>query len=315
MHALLTPGTHVLRRSRSRVQVGLGPGRVVRLDVPSAGSGDWDPSERRAWEAVPAPVLARLVADRLAAGDDRALREALPAQRGDQREDQREDQRDLAAWQRHTLSALFREDPARMASAVEQRRRAEVTVTPFGHPVAARMAADLAELCRRTGLPLSADHSPGPAKKGAPAPRPVVVVVGAGEPRRELLDPLVRDGVPHLLVRMVEGEAVLGPFVDPGSTACLRCLDAHRTRADPAWPLLVEQYARATAQDRPDGVPEPVDAALAALALAWAARDLATLAGGGRPVTHSTTVRISPALEALETRTWPPHSSCGCGWS
>ena len=188
-------------------------------------------------------------------------------------------------------------------------------MTTSGHPLGARLAADLVELCRRSGLPLAVDRAPGPARKSAPEPRPVTVVVAVGEPRREVVDPLVRDGVPHLLLRMVEGLAVVGPFVVPGSTPCLRCLDAHRATDDPAWPLLVEQYARASAQDRPDGVPEPVDAALAALAVAWVARDLATYADGGRPVSLATTVRVAPALEALETRSWLPHPGCGCGWS
>ena len=44
--------------------------------------------------------------------------------------------------------------------------------------------------------------------------------------------------------------AVVGPFVVPGTTACLRCVDAHRTDADPAWPLLVAAVRRA-ARPRP----------------------------------------------------------------
>ncbi len=34
----------------------------------------------------------------------------------------------------------------------------------------------------------------------------------------------------------------------PGATACLRCLDAHCTDADPSWPLLVRQYATASSR-------------------------------------------------------------------
>ena len=46
-----------------------------------------------------------------------------------------------------------------------------------------------------------------------------------GEFDRTLLDDLVRDGVPHHVVRVVEGAPVVGPFVLPGETACLRCVD------------------------------------------------------------------------------------------
>ena len=100
----------------------------------------------------------------------------------------------------------------------------------------------------------------------------------------------------------------------PGATPCLRCLDAHLTDADPSWPLLVEQYARAVRSDRADGVPEPVDAALASLALAWAARDLATYAEGGTPTTLARTVELGPRLETVETKAWSPHPRCGCSW-
>jgi bacteriocin biosynthesis cyclodehydratase domain-containing protein len=142
----------------------------------------------------------------------------------------------------------------------------------------------------------------------------VVAVVCVGEPPRAALDRHVRGHVPHLLVRLLEGRALLGPFVVPGTTPCLRCLDAHLTDADPSWPLLVEQYARAVRVARDDGVPEPVDAALASLAIAWAVRDLATYAEGGTPTTLATTVELGPRLETIETRAWSPHHRCGCSW-
>ncbi len=102
----------------------------------------------------------------------------------------------------------------------------------------------------------------------------VVLVAGVGEPDRELLDPCVRDGVPHLVVRLTEGDAVVGPFVVPGRTACLRCVDAHHagpTHGGRSWS---RSRRRRTSRPRDDAVPEPVDPALARLALAWAARDL-----------------------------------------
>ena len=301
MHALLTPGTHLLRRSRDQLQAGLAPERSVRLTGPDAADAI-DAAEDRALLDPAGGAFARLARAGLAAVDDRSLREARPH----------------AAehpWRRHTLAALFRTDPTAMAAAVTARRGHEVVVEPFGHPLGRSLAADLETLFRRTDLPLLADRAPGPPRKDAPVRDPLHVLVGVGEPRRDLLDPLVRDGVPHLLVRMVEGDAVVGPFVVPGATPCLRCLDAHRTAVDPVWPLLVEQYARAAGRDRSDGVPEPVDAALAALAVAWAARDVATYAGGGHPSTLGTTVRISPALETLETQPWTAHPACGCAWT
>jgi bacteriocin biosynthesis cyclodehydratase domain-containing protein len=128
------------------------------------------------------------------------------------------------------------------------------------------------------------------------------------------VDRWTRGGTPYLLVRLTEGRAVIGPFVVPGRTACLRCVDAHCTDADPAWPLLVEQYASCSSRDRDDGAPEPVDPLLAALAVAWAARDLTSYVDGARPSSWSATVTIDARLARLETRGWLRHPDCGCTW-
>ena len=141
------------------------------------------------------------------------------------------------------------------------------------------------------------------------------MLLGVGEPSRALTDPLLREAVPHLVVRLTEGVAVVGPFVLPGITPCLRCTDARLSEDDPAWTLLVEQYARLIGRgDRADGVPEPVDAALAALAVAWAAREVATYAEGGTPATLGATVRLSARSSEVETRRWDRHPRCGCTW-
>ncbi|NUR06735.1 MAG: hypothetical protein HOQ45_06990, partial [Nocardioidaceae bacterium] len=60
--------------------------------------------------------------------------------------------------------------------------------------------------------------------------------------------------------------------------------------------------------------PEPVDPLLAALALAWAARDLATYVDGRRPATWSATVTLQPDLSEIETRSWLRHPGCCCTW-
>ncbi len=108
---------------------------------------------------------------------------------------------------------------------------------------------------------------------------------------------------------------MVGPFVLPGLSPCLRCLDARTSEDDPAWTLLVEQYSRAARRgDRADGVPEPVDAVLAALAVAWAAREVAAYAEGGTPETLGATVRLRPRTGTTTTRRWEPHRQCGCAW-
>jgi bacteriocin biosynthesis cyclodehydratase domain-containing protein len=293
MHPILLPGTHVLRRGPGQLQVGLGRQDAVTLTCGPAASG--------ALPQDPA-TLRTLRRTRLLLDDDGPLRAALPAHGA------------ADPWVRHTLAASVRRAADRSPEVLAVRTRHEVTITGFGHPVGLDLSDDLAALCRRTGLALHGPARPGPATRGAVPPEPIGVLVGVGEPPRELLDGWLREAVPHLVVRLVEGRAVVGPFVVPGRTACLRCIDAYLTEHDPAWPLLVEQYSRACRTDRADGIPEPVDAALAAVAVGWAVRDLEAYAEGGRPASWSTTTTLDPQPSEVTARTWPPHPHCGCAW-
>ena len=143
----------------------------------------------------------------------------------------------------------------------------------------------------------------------------VVLVLSTGEPDREVLDPLVRGGIPHLVVRLVDGGAVLGPFVSPGQTACLRCIDAHRTVADPDHVPVTTRYVRASRRTRRDGVPDVADPALALTALAWAVRDVAAHLAAKVPSTWSRTLVLGPEPARREEQEWPRHPDCGCCWS
>ncbi len=142
------------------------------------------------------------------------------------------------------------------------------------------------------------------ADETAPA---VWLVVTAGPVARESIDPLVRAGAPHLLVSGNAGSRRIGPFVEPGRTACLRCVDAHEAEVDPRRPFLVEQAAMAS-----DGG-EPVDPVLDRLALAWAVRDLCRYLEGDEPSTWSTTVDLGPTDPPQLVR-WLRHPHCGCAW-
>lgn len=134
-----------------------------------------------------------------------------------------------------------------------------------------------------------------------------VVLLRDREPDRDELDRLQHDDVPHLLVRAALDHVVVGPFVEPGRTACLRCLDAHRTDRDPRWPLVLAQQAGLD-------VPAVRDPALWQLALGWAARDVLRWLDGEEPSTWSATVRIGPDLRP-QRLAWRRHPRCGCGWA
>lgn len=135
---------------------------------------------------------------------------------------------------------------------------------------------------------------------------PVALVLSPGEVARADVDAHLRDGRPHLVVAAGARGWTLGPFVVPGEVACLRCVDAHRGEQDPRRALVVEQLA---------GLPAaPDDPALAAVAVAWAVRDLLTHLDGGRPSTWSATVDLGPDLRP-HRRTWSRHPHCGCSWA
>jgi bacteriocin biosynthesis cyclodehydratase domain-containing protein len=131
------------------------------------------------------------------------------------------------------------------------------------------------------------------------------------DPDRAVVDDWIRRDLPHLFLTATEGVLRVGPFVAPGQTACLRCIDAHHTEHDPRRALVLQQYAEAL-QPR-DGLPEPVPADLLDLAVGYAVRDLVNWVDGKRPATWSATVQIDGRLELARTP-WPRHPGCGCSW-
>lgn len=141
----------------------------------------------------------------------------------------------------------------------------------------------------------------------------VVLVLSTGELDRARLDPLLRGGTSHLVVRLVDGGALLGPFVVPGTTACLRCIDAHESLLDPDHVVVTARYARASVRPRADGVPD-VDPALATVALGWAVRDVVAHLAGAEPSTWSRTLFLGPDLRQRHEREWLRHPTCGCCW-
>ncbi|MGN6132372.1 MAG: hypothetical protein ACTHOK_18690 [Nocardioidaceae bacterium] len=293
MRPLLRPGLHPLQRGDGQLQLGLDPREAVVLPDTETVRRELDRLDgTHAW---PAPagasggdVAAPLLRDLGLLLDERALLPHL---------------RDPAGAPAAAAVALRAGDGT--SDALRSRRAARVGLCGFGHAAGAAFGDRLAELLDAAGVGL---------RTSARARLSVGVLAGVGEPDRELLDGWTRDGTPYLLVRLVEGRAVVGPFVVPGRTACLRCIDAYHADVDPAWPLLVRQYAAASSRDRADCVPEPVDPLLTTLALAWAARDVVAHVEGARPSTWSSTTVLEPTPGTLETRMWHRHPDCGCRW-
>lgn len=273
---VLAPGLRVLRRSRSELQVGLGTcGATVRLPDSESVRRTLDQLARG--EAVPDDPQTRAALDLLAPVlvDGSALL-APGIGPGD-------------------AAAAALRDPTGYPERLAARSRATVSVQ------GSLGAVDAAPLLAAAGL------------RSTRSDAQVVLLLSLGEIDRDDLDPLVRSGTPHLPVRLVEGTAIVGPFVVPGTTACLRCLDAHLSDQDPTSVALAAQHAWVR-HDRRDGVAEPVDTALATVALAWAVRDLVSHVEGDRPSTWSATLHLSAGLTRVAQAGWLRHPACGCTW-
>jgi hypothetical protein len=134
------------------------------------------------------------------------------------------------------------------------------------------------------------------------------LVVTLGEPSRERSDALMRDDVPHLWVAVLPHHVRLGPFVEPGRSACLRCIDAHLGERDPRRATVLHQLGDLPAS--PAAVPDP---GLLSLAAAWAARDVCRRLDGEDPSLRSADVTVTDALEVTH-RSWLRHPHCGCAW-
>ena len=136
----------------------------------------------------------------------------------------------------------------------------------------------------------------------------VRLVLHTREPDPRVSEEVLHQRVAHVWAGVVAGDYVVGPFTDPGRTACRSCVAAARTERSPGWAMLRRQLVG------PTGVSEPVDPSRMSVALAWAVGDVVAWIDGDEPTTWSRTLKLvagsAPALE-----TWLRHPECGCSWS
>lgn len=138
---------------------------------------------------------------------------------------------------------------------------------------------------------------------------------------------LVARDVHHLSIVIREGSVIVGPLVRPGASACLRCLDLHRSDRDPAWPRVLAQLLAARAGGgggHHTHAEETASAQLAAsLACLQVLADLDTRHSGDRsgtpsvaparaPASLSATLEIDLPDGLISRREWPLHHTCGC---
>lgn len=154
---------------------------------------------------------------------------------------------------------------------------------------------------RATGLDVETAHRFDPIGTAHPDAAAVVLVV------HRVIDPgavaaLMSADRAHMPVALTGSGAEIGPFVEPGVTACLACVAAHRRDDDPAWPAVAAQL-----------LGRPVDSEPAVL---WEAGIVAARLIAERAKSPSSTRTVSIAVRAgslhRSVRPQRPHAECRC---
>lgn len=175
----------------------------------------------------------------------------------------------------------------------------------------APLAATIGQVGERRGAAATArigELASSTATKAGHSRPDVTVLAPDHGPDATLTAEWTRDPGVHLLAYVRETTGVIGPFVLPGKSACLRCVDLHRTDRDPAWPRLSVQLAR-------QGIAVAAcDVALAALVSAHAALHVLMRLEGDEPPSVGASLETSLPDATTRRRPWQPHPSCGCHW-
>ena len=211
-----------------------------------------------------------------------------------------------------TLTSLDRRPDASLLSTLDRLVAEGWVVDADARPTAARDQAGRPAVAIQTDPALAETVARAGAAAGlrvveTPGPLTPRLVATLGEPRRRISDALVRDDVPHVFVTVRPTSVRIGPFVEPGRTTCLRCVDAHLGERDPRRATVLHQLERLPAR------PESWDNGLAQLACAWAARDVVRRLDGAAPALRAATVTVTDDLEVTRD-VWLRHPHCGCAW-
>lgn len=157
----------------------------------------------------------------------------------------------------------------------------------------------------------------------------VLVVEDGGEVLRTAR--LMAEGVAHLVVTVATWGAVVGPFVLPGQTACMRCVELQdpsdgragrgaqggtEPGAGPDVGVDVPVREPGGTDQVPGGtglpvlVPQP--SVVAALAGAVVAAEVLAYLDGRRPATAGASIEVETLDAMPRLRGWSVHPRCGC---
>ncbi|GAA0669739.1 TOMM precursor leader peptide-binding protein [Kitasatospora atroaurantiaca] len=202
-------------------------------------------------------------------------------------------------------------------SLVDCGRVAARDCSPAGYPPTdvgrLRTTAAREAVHRAAGAAAGERHRRTPA--GGPPPTLVVLAPrdgsGAFTGAAAEAQQLMRAGVPHLYVGVLEHLGIVGPLVLPGASACGSCATLTRRDEDEAWPKLLAQLA-----DEGPGRPRTpaCDSALATAVAGLAALHVDLYLDGGRPPSVDGWCELSAADGMARRLRLQSHPECGCLW-
>lgn len=189
------------------------------------------------------------------------------------------------------------------------RRRRGATVTVAGRGVLGEALVGLLEPAGLGGIVRvdGTGHAGRPACRGPE----VTVLTDDHEPPADVVEVLMREDGAHLVAGMRGPVAIVGPFVLPGTTPCLRCVDLTRCERDPAWAAVRD---RLSTPARGTGTAAPASPVVAGAAAALAAAEVLAHVDGRRTATAGATASLSLLDPWPTLRPWPMHPACGCAW-
>lgn len=197
------------------------------------------------------------------------------------------------------------------------------TIVPDEHGVVVR-AADAVSPVVATAVIDALTDDGWPAAWLAPDEEPVdpatpVVLLAAHVVPPHLGARCARDDAPHLPLVFTASGAEVGPLVLPGRSACLACLDSHRTAADSAWPVLASQLLLRSAPAVPLSLAVGAASLTARLLYDGLVAEQAETAADEPLATRSAMIERAPAdptaPEWAPSRRWlthRPHPECLC---
>ena len=284
MRPVLRPGSPLLRRDAEHLQLGTEPGHALVVAAPDTMAEllcGLDGVRTADDPALDAPLVDALLAAGVVVDSDVWRAEA-----------------GLESEAAHLLARGVDGQLAR----VQLARRRAATVRIVGDEDLGKAVAGLLEASGVGSVAMATAPTAG---------LDLVILAGEGETAREIADECLRIDVPHLMTATRDGCGIVGPLVQPGRTACLRCVDAARSTVDAAWPAIVAQLDRplsASSAALVRAVSAVLDAAVAVLTV----RDALAHLAGEPALTHSATLRVGPDLSDLRRLRWPLQPHCGC---